>query len=95
MVAGNLFSIAFGNNLDAHDGVKTTAASAPQCSEGLNCYVATIYLTAGATFLSVLLSVWAGYRDRRKINAARRRQVSRRTGDTSWDRDDERTMINA
>ncbi|KAF5309184.1 hypothetical protein D9619_012743 [Psilocybe cf. subviscida] len=95
MAAGNLFSIAFGSNLDAHDGAKSTAASAPQCLEGLNCYVGTIYLTAGATFLSVLLSVWAGRRDRRKINAARRRKISRRAGDTSWDRDDERTMMNA
>ncbi|EDQ98764.1 uncharacterized protein LACBIDRAFT_192361 [Laccaria bicolor S238N-H82] len=61
MAAGNLFSLVFGRNLDAHE------ASPSQCGQGLECYVATIYLTIGATFLSILLSLWAGWRDWRKI----------------------------
>ena len=40
----------------------------PQCLLGLNCYVDTIYLTMLATFLAILLRIWAGYReDRMKI----------------------------
>ena len=78
IVAGNLFSIVFGRNLDAHDGSHTSNApladgySAPQCLQGLNCYVDTIYLTMLATFLCVLLSIWAGYRDRVKIATSRK-----------------------
>lgn len=88
MAAGNLFSLVFGHNLDAHDGSRADArgagthmaASPPQCLDGLECYVDTIYLTVGATFLSMLLSVWAGYRDRQKIALARHRKRLRRGG---------------
>lgn len=31
-----------------------------------------IYITILATFLAVLLSIWAGYRDKRKIEASRK-----------------------
>ncbi|KIJ96456.1 hypothetical protein K443DRAFT_107199 [Laccaria amethystina LaAM-08-1] len=61
MAAGNFFSLVFGRNLDMH------GASMTRCGQGLECYVATIYLTIGATFLSMLLSLWAGSRDRRKM----------------------------
>ncbi|PPR04909.1 hypothetical protein CVT24_007153 [Panaeolus cyanescens] len=85
MVAGNLFSVVFGRNLDAHDSTKVTQPSgnvmaAPQCTVGLNCYVDSIYLTLAATFLSILLSVWAGYRDKRKIENSRQRRR-----ELSWD----------
>jgi hypothetical protein len=98
MAGGNLFSIIFGRNLDKHDVTNTIgqvpiakAASfaAPQCLLGLECYVDTLYLTAGATFLAMLLSIWAGYRDRRKIAASREKEFSRRGGD-SWEYDEER-----
>ncbi|KJA16098.1 hypothetical protein HYPSUDRAFT_47749 [Hypholoma sublateritium FD-334 SS-4] len=91
MAAGNFFSLIFGRNLDAHDPGTTddalltrVAASAPQCLEGIECYVDTIYLTAGATFLSMLLSIWAGYRDRQKIAAARHQRRLRRSVST-WE----------
>src|ERR1700678_1081973 len=78
MAAGNLFSLIFGRklNLDAHDSppihdaLKSPLAhvySAPRYLEGIHCYVDSIYLTMLATFLAILLSVWAGYRDRLKI----------------------------
>ena len=111
-IAGNLFSIVFGRNLDSHNAVvaagagggdsdsvrrwgrnwnavaaihwsmpslSTSSASslkrapssggltAPQCHLGRRCYVDTLYLTAGACSLSMLLSVWAGWRERRKL----------------------------
>ena len=40
---------------------------ATQCTQGKECYVAALYLTAGGCFLAVLLSVWAALRDGRKI----------------------------
>ena len=89
IAAGNLFSLVFGRNLDAHDPGRTdeavlarVAASAPQCLEGIKCYVDTIYLTAGATFLAMLLSIWAGYRDYQKIAAARHQRRMRRSVST-------------
>lgn len=80
MIAGNIFSIVFGRNLDAHDGAKaipSTSLTAPQCLLGLECYVSTIYLTSAATFTAILLSIWAGYRDRQKIAASRRSKEDR------------------
>ncbi|KAF8959541.1 MFS general substrate transporter [Flammula alnicola] len=95
MAAGNFFSLVFGKNLDSHDSnlEKSTLVaritSKPQCLQGLKCYVDTIYITAGATFLSILLSIWAGYRDRQKIAASRwKRNVRRSSG--GWERDEER-----
>ena len=85
MVSGNLFSIIFGRNFDAHEGVQTEVMPSPngslkfiresdpttsadlRCIQGLDCYVGTIYLTIGVTLLSILLSVWAGWRDKRRI----------------------------
>ncbi|KDR74212.1 hypothetical protein GALMADRAFT_249944 [Galerina marginata CBS 339.88] len=82
MIAGNVFALVFGMNLDAHDKSKPSSgggmASAPQCLQGLECYVATIYLTSGATFMAILLSIWAGYRDRQKIAASRRTKLAKR-----------------
>jgi hypothetical protein len=98
MAGGNLFSIVFGRNLDKHDVTNTIGQApiakaapfaAPQCLLGLECYVDTLYLTAGATFLAMLLSIWAGYRDRRKIAASREKEFSRRGGDP-WEYDEER-----
>lgn len=72
MAAGNLFSLVFGRNLDAHEASPSQlsvpeVSAEPRCGLGLECYVATIYLTIGATFFSILLSLWAGWRDWRKM----------------------------
>lgn len=41
----------------------------PLCVSGSQCYISTVYITTFATFLAILLSVYAGYRDRlREIN---------------------------
>ncbi|KIM42690.1 hypothetical protein M413DRAFT_70185 [Hebeloma cylindrosporum] len=96
MAGGNLFSIFFGRNLDKHDVTKTppmvkvARVAAPQCLLGLECYVDTLYLTAGATFLSMLLSIWAGYRDRRKIAASREKKEFSRRGGVPWEYNEER-----
>ena len=85
VIAGNLFSLVFGRNLDAHERPTRPSfdphelrrtVSGPQCLEGRKCYVDTIYLTAFCTFLAILLSMWAGYRDRQKIVASQRQTRS-------------------
>jgi len=71
LVGGNIFSLVFGRNLDAHDGPSTShphsSVDPVQCSNGLDCYVAAIYLTMAATLVSILLCAWAGYREKKKI----------------------------
>ncbi|KAJ3509070.1 hypothetical protein NLJ89_g5413 [Agrocybe chaxingu] len=97
MVAGNLFSLVFGRNLDAHENAAKHKATAlkpgkvavpPQCLQGLECYVTTIYLTVAATFLSILLSVLAAYRDKKKINAAKRKRVASARAEVFWEADE-------
>ncbi|KIL59181.1 hypothetical protein M378DRAFT_15039 [Amanita muscaria Koide BX008] len=69
--AGNLFSVIFGRNLDAHDtGSSPHILGPPRCSLGKECYVATLYLTMGACFLGIVLSAWACSRDREKLRKA-------------------------
>ncbi|KAF5337303.1 hypothetical protein D9611_002979 [Ephemerocybe angulata] len=88
MIAGNLFSLVFGWNLDRNDDPakgKVVARMVPlpgteiRCSKGVDCYVDSVYMTIGATFLALGLSVWAGFRDRRKVrNAMIKREMLRR-----------------
>jgi len=69
VIGGNLFSLAFGRNLDAHTS-SAPASSSPsatsQCVQGVECYIASLYLTIGACLLASVLAVWAGLRDKRK-----------------------------
>ncbi|KAF9460956.1 major facilitator superfamily domain-containing protein [Collybia nuda] len=76
MFAGNLFSVAFGRNMDAHETPATESDllagnSSPQCLKGRLCYVEMLYVTMGACLLSMGLGVWAAWRDKRKLAAAR------------------------
>jgi hypothetical protein len=85
MLGGNLFSIAFGRNLDAHSIIgtqiaspttlnstsnmiasRTAISSEPQCLEGRDCYVASLYMTTAASCLALALGVWAGWKDQQK-----------------------------
>ncbi|KAJ6544289.1 MFS general substrate transporter [Mycena capillaripes] len=68
VVGANLFSIAFGRNLDAHEPSEGTVVR--QCLEGRTCYVATLSLTGTACFAAILLSALAAWRERRKLMAA-------------------------
>ncbi|KAG6918742.1 hypothetical protein DXG01_011933 [Tephrocybe rancida] len=68
IVPGNLFVMAFGRILDAHDkplvNLATLSTSvAKTCMLGRECYVDALYLTMSACFLSLLLSIWAAWRD--------------------------------
>ena len=80
LLGGNVFSILFGRDLDAHVPVSTDLttvspatnprASAPepgrQCLDGRVCYSSTLAVTALACLLALVLSLVAAWRDRRK-----------------------------
>lgn len=76
LAAGNVFSLMFGRNLDAHEthprlpdwrnGISHAAAIPPRCMLGKECYVDTVYVTAVACSVAVLLSFWACWKDRKK-----------------------------
>ncbi|KAF8812969.1 hypothetical protein BYT27DRAFT_7085678, partial [Phlegmacium glaucopus] len=75
--SANLLAFFFGRILDAHrdKAVHDLSSSAfhanggpPRCLQGRDCYVDAIYLTIGVTFLSLLISLWAGYRDNQKAD---------------------------
>jgi MFS family permease len=94
IVAGNIFSILFGRNLDAHRSSPAHDTlfkpppihvySPPQCLLGLNCYRDTIYITMFATFLAILLSIWAGYRGRVKMATLRKSKFGGTTSEVIW-----------
>ena len=71
MVGGNLFSMAFGRNLDKHssgesDLPPTTSPDTTihaQCMDGVECYIWSLKLTTWACVLAFGLAVWAGYKD--------------------------------
>ncbi|KAF9062604.1 major facilitator superfamily domain-containing protein [Rhodocollybia butyracea] len=65
LVGGNVFSIAFGRNLDRHSNAEIpTGLSLEVCLEGRSCYVDTLYLTIAGCVVAVFLSLWAAWRDR-------------------------------
>ncbi|KAF9236916.1 major facilitator superfamily domain-containing protein [Melanogaster broomeanus] len=81
LIGGNLFSLMFGRNLDAHVPSQDThsvllarlwassraLASDHQCFDGRECYVGSLKVTMVACVVSLGLSVWAGVRDGRKV----------------------------
>ncbi|KAJ7165628.1 major facilitator superfamily domain-containing protein [Mycena crocata] len=77
----NIFTIAFGRNLDRHmPGHSTVSAldaapAGPQCLEGRSCYVATFGLTTAACFAAMFLSAVLAWRDRRRLIAGSRPRV--------------------
>ncbi|KAE9407195.1 MFS general substrate transporter [Gymnopus androsaceus JB14] len=96
LFGGNIFSILFGRNLDAHEQDPTEKTfSAPlsripprQCLQGLPCYVDSLYLTIGACAVAMVLSVWAAWRDRKKTMEGDRDGVYRRLPEVIWEEED-------
>ncbi|KAJ7600744.1 major facilitator superfamily domain-containing protein [Mycena floridula] len=98
MVGGNIFSIAFGRNLDAHEtmpssGVTTRSLgnllareeTARQCLLGRECYVDTLQLTIVGCIIAFFLSIFASWRDRRKLAAAAAERRAARRSQVLWD----------
>lgn len=97
MIGGNLFSIMFGRNLDAHatpgdaSGLTTRAGlpSEAECWDGKECYITSLHISLSACLLALGLSVLAGWRDKRKI-AARGKILAHVHEEVVWeDRDEE------
>jgi hypothetical protein len=68
VIGGNIFSLVFGRNLDAHSRAVPTAPisqSTSQCMQGVQCYMTSLYMTVWACFLASVLAAWAGWRDRK------------------------------
>ena len=98
VLAGNLFSLVFGRNLDAHaptptdvrheldyyprGGLPSTDAR-HQCLEGRLCYIDSAKLTIIACFVSLLLSMLAAIRVRRK--KAQHQRPEREETEVLWD----------
>jgi hypothetical protein len=79
LLGGNLFSLAFGRNLDAHASPESPSTSQPsallrraglpaeaQCFEGRDCYVASLHMTIIACVTALGIALYLGLRDRRK-----------------------------
>ena len=97
MVGGNVFSVAFGRNLDAHEKAGSpepdpqTFAPKPakelQCLEGKACYVDSIHLTTLACLVAMALSIWAAWRDK-KQREEETQKVGDARGDIIWEGDE-------
>ena len=71
VLGSNLFSVAFGRNLDAHvppDATSHLLSSTAQCLEGRQCYIDALYMTIVACIVALILGVWAGWREGRRLS---------------------------
>ncbi|KAI0092889.1 major facilitator superfamily domain-containing protein [Irpex rosettiformis] len=90
LIGGNVFSIAFGRNLDAHapsepqDALTLPNSDAShQCLLGRECYASSLLMTIAACSTALLLSLYAGWRDYRQA----KRELHHRhpQGSVLWD----------
>jgi hypothetical protein len=88
VIAGNIFSLMFGRNLDAHSQTPTDVTSPlgrdafppadnnHQCLEGRLCYVDSVQVTIIACMVALGLSIFGGIRDRRKRGPGHSRRAT-------------------
>ncbi|KAG8874508.1 hypothetical protein FRB97_008452 [Tulasnella sp. 331] len=87
VIAGNIFSLAFGKNLDSHASTPSASGfhqSTPSpstlfvrgglpsellCYQGRECYIDSLQMTISACIGAILLSIYAGWLDRRRLAA--------------------------
>ncbi|KZT23204.1 MFS general substrate transporter [Neolentinus lepideus HHB14362 ss-1] len=101
LLGGNVFSIAFGRNLDAHaapedaDQVVESSSqltrrgglpSTHQCFEGGECYIASLYMTTIACLIALGLSIWVSWRDRNRTVAGSREKFP---AEVVWEEEEE------
>lgn len=78
VVGANVFSLIFGNNLDAHAGkgapqvrgLPIDSDKEHQCYEGRVCYAGSLKMTVVACSLALVLSVIAAWRHRKSVAPA-------------------------
>lgn len=73
VIGGNILSLAFGENLDAHEpkddgllSIRSGVGAHSDCKLGRECYVDTLHLTTGLCAVALGMSVWTAYRDQKK-----------------------------
>lgn len=73
---GNLLSLLFGKNLDAHDPhtedlsiIGALSDGSHQCLEGRFCYIDTLRLTILACSIALCMSIYASWKDWRRLRA--------------------------
>ncbi|KAI6119231.1 major facilitator superfamily domain-containing protein [Pisolithus thermaeus] len=93
LVGGNIFSIMFGRNLDAHTPheedtsrnatrfVGGEISSEERCLIGRECYVSSLRVTLVACMVALALSTWAATRDERRRRAVRKERTDERDRD--------------
>ena len=57
IISGNIFNLIYGSIYDHHSIIGEDDHR--QCVEGLQCYSAAYWMTFGASFLGVLISLWS------------------------------------
>lgn len=72
VVGGNILSLAFGENLDAHEpkddgllSVRSGVGAHSDCKLGRECYVGTLHLTTGLCAVALGMTVWTA--DRKSV----------------------------
>lgn len=95
LIGGNIFSIMFGRNLDAHTPrgeeentshnvtrfVGGEMSEQQRCLMGRECYVSSLRVTLVACMIALALSTWAATRDERRRKAARKERMDERDRD--------------
>ncbi|KAJ3854602.1 major facilitator superfamily domain-containing protein [Lentinula lateritia] len=96
LFGGNIFSVAFGRNLDAHERPAESSYMPPppgipprQCLDGLACYVDSLHLTIAACICALVLSTWAVWRDRRKTLEIDQDGMYGRVPNVIWEEEEE------
>ncbi|KIK22453.1 hypothetical protein PISMIDRAFT_102363 [Pisolithus microcarpus 441] len=69
LIGGNVFSIIFGKNIDAHTPRGDTNTSQRRCFTGRECYVSSLQVTLIACMVALVLSTWAARRDKHRQKA--------------------------
>ncbi|KAI6010581.1 hypothetical protein EDC04DRAFT_788257 [Pisolithus marmoratus] len=93
LVGGNIFSIMFGRNLDAHTPheedtshdvtrvIGGASLSEHQCLIGRECYVSSLRVTLVACMVALALSTWAATREERRQRAVGKGRANERDND--------------
>ncbi|KIK22462.1 hypothetical protein PISMIDRAFT_102428 [Pisolithus microcarpus 441] len=66
LIGGNIFSIMFGRNLDAHTPRGEEENTSHNCLMGRECYVSSLKITLVVCMITLALSTWAAIRDGRR-----------------------------
>lgn len=102
LFGGNIFSILFGRNLDAHTpsspdvtthpNLSTSRLAEPltrQCLVGRACYTTTLAVTTFACVVALGLSLVAAWRDRWKANVTRKYESLPQEPAVLWENENE------